>query len=207
MFEPSIRRKKVIARIYKETRERGTLDVLRNGIDHGLDHLDLFCGNPIPGNSEALKQFKENQFSVTRHLYYSLREPHRKLDIVLFINGLPVVTLEFTDTFTKQTLNNTVLFIQNNRDTREKLFEMGRCIAHFAVDDYEAFYSTHLRGKDSQFVPLRNKWTDSPNNITSQECVSISHMLLKEFAVDRLVDNLQNYTQFLSIGTPPLQSR
>ena len=68
--------------------------MLRKGIGHGAHGLDLFYGTPSPGNERARERFEQNRFTVTRQLRYSRDEAQRALDIVLFVNGLPVVTFE-----------------------------------------------------------------------------------------------------------------
>ena len=118
-------------RLQGEIAKRGTIDVLRHGIKHGPHHLDLFYGTPSPGNEKAKEQFEQNRFTVTRQLRYSRDETQRSLDIALFINGLPVLTFELKNSLTKQTVDDAVEQYKRDRNPREKLFEFGRCVAHF----------------------------------------------------------------------------
>ena len=67
---------------------------MRNGIKHGAHHISLFYGTPSVGNESAKMLFKQNRFSVTRQLRYSTDETQRALDVGLFINGLPIFTVE-----------------------------------------------------------------------------------------------------------------
>ena len=128
--------------------------MLRNGIKHGALHLDLFYGAPSAHNPQAQERFEQNRFTVTRQLRYSRDEGQRALDIGLFINGLPVFTFELKNSLTKQTVDDAVLQYQQDRNPREKLFEFGRCIAHFAVDEREVQFCTRLAGKASWFLPF-----------------------------------------------------
>ena len=130
-------RRKFLARLQGEIRKRGTIDVLRHGIKHGAHELDLFYGTPSVGNWKAEERFAQNRFTVTRQLRYSLDETQRALDIGLFINGLPVFTFELKNNLTKQTISDAVWQYRTDRNPRETLFEFGRCIAHFAVDESE----------------------------------------------------------------------
>jgi len=84
-------RRKFLARLQGEISKRGVVDVLRNGIKHGPHHIELFYGRPSPGNEQAKMLYEQNRFSVTRQLRYSRDETQRALDLVLFINGLPIV--------------------------------------------------------------------------------------------------------------------
>lgn len=157
-------RRKFLARLQGEISKRGTIDVLRHGIKHGPLHIYLFYGTPSPGNTKATQRFAENRFSVTRQLRYSRDETKRALDLALFINGLPIATFELKNNLTKQTVQDAIEQYQRDRDPRERLFEFGRCVAHFAVDDQEARFCTHLTGKSSWFLPFNQGWNDGAGN-------------------------------------------
>ena len=106
----------------------------------------------LPATPLAVERYAQNRFSVTRQLRYSRDETHRALDLGLFINGLPIATFELKNSLTKQTVEDAVEQYKRDRDPREKLFEFGRSVAHFAVDDHEVRFCTHLKGK-SLVVP------------------------------------------------------
>ena len=137
-------RRKFLARLQGEISKRGTIDVLRYGVSHGPLDLKLFYGSPSEGNETACERFDQNRFTVTRQLRYSRDETQRALDIALFINGLPVFTFELKNSLTKQTVDDAVRQYRKDRNPRERLFEFGRCVAHFAVDENEARFCTHL---------------------------------------------------------------
>ena len=149
-----INRLKFLARLSTEIGKRGVIDVIRKGIDHGPLHFDLFYGTPSVGNAKAQALHAQNRFSMTRQLAYSSDETRRALDLCLFINGLPISTFELKNSLTKQTVEDAVEQYRRDRDPREKLFEFGRCVVHFAVDDSEVRMCTALRGKASWFLPF-----------------------------------------------------
>ncbi|MEZ4713134.1 MAG: type I restriction endonuclease [Caldilineaceae bacterium] len=95
----------------------------------------------LPGNLKAQERYKANRFSVTRQFRYSRDETQLALDLGLFINGLPVATFELKNSLTKQTVEDAVQQYKRDRDPREKLFEFGRRIVHFAVDDHEVRFA------------------------------------------------------------------
>ncbi|HIK46424.1 MAG TPA: type I restriction endonuclease subunit R, partial [Leptolyngbyaceae cyanobacterium M65_K2018_010] len=128
-------RHKFLSRVQGEITRRGTIDVLRKGVDHGPHHIDLFYGTPSVGNLKAAERYAQNRFSVTRQLHYSRDATKLSLDLCLFINGLPVATFELKNSLTKQTVEDAVEQYRRDRDPRELLFQFGRCVAHFAVDD------------------------------------------------------------------------
>ena len=128
--------------------------MLRKGIKHGPHQIDLMYGTPSPGNEKAHVQYAQNRFSVTRQLRYSNDNAQLALDLGLFINGLPVATFELKNSLTKQTVEDAIEQYKRDRNPREKLFELGRCLAHFAVDDHEVRFCTLLKGKESWFLPF-----------------------------------------------------
>src|SRR5258708_35697 len=87
-----IKRTQFLHRLQGEITKRGVVDVLRKGISHGPAYVDLYKLLPTPGNAAAAEAFGKNIFSVTRQLHYSNDESQRSLDVVVFINGLPVLT-------------------------------------------------------------------------------------------------------------------
>ena len=93
-------RRKFLARLQGEVSKRGTIDVLRHGMQHGPHHIDLFYGTPSPGNAKAAERYAANRFSVTRQLRYSRDETQCALDLGLFINGLPMATFELKNSLT-----------------------------------------------------------------------------------------------------------
>ena len=137
-------RQKFLARLQGEIGKRGVIDVLRHGIKHGPHHVDLFYGTPSPGNLKAAERFALNRFSVTRQLRYSRDDTAHALDLALFINGLPVATFELKNSLTKQTVEDAVEQYKRDRDPREKLFDLGRCMVHLAVDDARVMFCTQL---------------------------------------------------------------
>jgi len=188
-------RRKFLARLQGEVSKRGTIGVLRHGIKHGPHHIDLFYGTPSPGNAKAAVRHAANRFSVTRQLRYSRDETQRALDLALFINGLPVATFELKNSLTKQTVGDAVQQYQRDRDPREKLFEFGRCVVHFAVDDHEVRFCTHLQGKGSWFLPFNLGWNDGAGNPPNPNGLKTDFLWKRILTRAGLTDILENYAQ------------
>ena len=188
-------RRKFLARLQGEITKHGTIDVLRNGLKHGPHHLDLFYGTPSPGNKKAQTLYKQNRFSVTRQLRYSRNETQRSLDLGLFINGLPIATFELKNSLTKQTVEDAVQQYKRDRDPREKLFEFGRCVVHFAVDDHEVRFCTHLKGKASWFLPFNQGWNDGAGNPPNPNGLKTDYLWKRILTRDGLTGILENYAQ------------
>ena len=188
-------RRKFLARLQGEVSKRGIIDVLRKGVKDGPHHVELFYGTPSPGNPLAAERYAQNRFSVTRQLRYSRDETQRALDLGLFINGLPVATFELKNSLTKQTVEDATEQYKRDRDPREKLFEFGRCVAHFAVDDHAVQFCTHLNGKGSWFLPFNQGWNDGAGNPPNPDGLKTDYLWKRILTRDGLTDILENYTQ------------
>jgi type I restriction enzyme, R subunit len=192
---PSPASRKFLARLQGEIAKRGVIDVLRHGIKHGALAFDLFYGTPSPGNAKAAQRFAANRFSVTRQLRYSSDETRLALDLCLFINGLPVATFELKNSLTKQTVEDAVEQYKRDRDLRELLFQFGRCVVHFAVDDHEVRMCTELKGKASWFLPFNLGWNDGAGNPPNAHGLETDYLWKRILTPPGLANILENYAQ------------
>ena len=190
-------RRKFLARLQGEISKRGTVDVLRNGIKHGPHKIDLMYGTPSPNNEGAKIRYGQNQFSVTRQLRYSRDQTQLALDLGLFINGLPVATFELKNSLTKQTVDDAVEQYKRDRHPSEKLFELGRCLVHFAVDDHEVKFCTHLKGKTSWFLPFNRGWDDGAGNPPNPNGLKTDYLWKHVLTRDGLTNIIENYAQII----------
>ena len=190
-------RRRFLARLQGEITRRGTIDVLRKGIKHGPHQIDLMYGTPSPGNEKARVLYGQNRFSVTRQLRYSNDNAQLALDLCLFVNGLPVATFELKNSLTKQTVDDAVEQYKRDRNPRERLFELGRCLAHFAVDDHEVQFCTHLKGKASWFLPFNKGWDDGAGNPPNPNGLKTDYLWKQVLTRDGLIDIIENYAQIV----------
>lgn len=193
--EEGPRRTQFLHRLQGEIAKRGVVDVLRGGIKHGPAHVDLFYGTPTPGNVKAAERFAANIFSVTRQLRYSRIETALALDMAVFINGLPIATFELKNKLTKQTVLDAVQQYQRDRDPKELLFQFGRCAVHFAVDDHEVRFCTHLKGKGSWFLPFNKGYNDGAGNPPNPAGLATDYLWKETLSKEGLTDILENYAQ------------
>ena len=195
--EDSPTRRRFLARLQGEIAKRGIIDVLRQGIKHGPHSFDLFYGTPSLRNVKAQVLYSQNRFSVTRQLRYSADNAQLALDLCLFINGLPIATFELKSSLTKQTVDDAVEQYKRDRSPRENLFEFGRCLAHFAVDDHEVRFCTHLRGKDSWFLPFNKGWDDGRGNPPNPNGLKTDYLWKEVLTRDSLTNIIENYAQIV----------
>ena len=191
-------RRKFLARLQGEVTKRGTIEVLRHGIKHGPHDFDLFYGTPSAQNETAQRRFRQNQFSVTRQLRYSRDDTQRSLDIGLFINGLPVFTFELKNSLTKQTFYDAIWQYKRDRNPREPLFQFGRCVAHFAVDENEVHFCTHLKGKASWFLPFNRGWKRGAGNPPNPDGLRSDYLWREVLTRASLSRILENYAQVVA---------
>ena len=193
--EEGPKRTQFLHRLQGEIAKRGVVDVLRGGIKHGPAHVDLFYGTPTPGNVKAAERFAANIFSVTRQLRYSRNETALSLDMAVFINGLPIATFELKNKLTKQAVLDAVQQYQRDRDPKELLFQFGRCVVHFAVDDHEVRFCTHLKGKGSWFLPFDKGYNDGAGNPPNPAGLATDYLWKETLSKEGLTDILENYAQ------------
>lgn len=193
----SPKRTKFFARLTGEISKRGVLDVLRKGLSDGPVHVTLFYGSPSAGNIKAAELHAKNIFSVTRQLRYSRDEGQLSLDLGIFINGLPIATFELKNSLTKQTVEDAVQQYKRDRDPREKLFEFGRCVAHFAVDDSEVEFCTTLAGDDSWFLPFNKGHNDGAGNPPNRDGLKTDYLWKEILSKPGLTDIIENYAQIV----------
>ena len=188
-------RRKFLARLQSQVTKRGTIDVLRNGMSHGPHRIDLMYGTPSPGNKRANVLYGKNRFSVTRQLRYSSDQAGLALDLGLFINGLPVATFELKNSLTKQTVEDAVEQYKRDRNPREKLFQLGRCLAHFAVDEHEVKFCTGLKGKTSWFLPFNKGWNDGAGNPPNPNGLKADYLWKQILTRPGLTNIIEYYAQ------------
>ena len=145
--------------------ERGLIWVLRNGIeDLGFKFKLVYFEPASPLNEELNLKYSQNIIECTRQFAYSTQN-HNTIDMVLSVNGIPVVALELKNQLTGQNVENSRHQWMNDRDQREELFQFNhRILAYFGVDLYEAIMATELRGEKTFFMPF-NQGSNGAGNV------------------------------------------
>lgn len=190
-------RTKFLGRLQGQIAARGLIDVLRKGVSDGPANVALFYGTPTLGNTDAADLHTKNIFSVTRQLRYSKVDAALALDLVVFINGLPVITFELKNKLTKQTVDDAVAQYQSDRDPKELLFQFGRCVVHFAVDDHQVKMCTELRGKASWFLPFNKGYDEGAGNPPNPHGLATDYLWRQILTKSSLTQILENYVQIV----------
>jgi type I restriction enzyme R subunit len=147
---------KILERLDRLVKKYGILRILRKGLEVDDAHFTLLYVLPLASSSAAAKvNFESNEFSVSRQIRYSINNPREEIDMVIFVNGLPIATMELKNHWTGQ---NAKVHGQNQykfkRDITQPLLNFGRCIVHFAVDTDEVYMTTKLDGAGTFFLPF-----------------------------------------------------
>ena len=145
---------KLLDRLDVEITSRGVLDVLRKGIDdQGAKFYLAYFQSDSAFNAELETKYEANILSVIRQLKYSDLNDN-SIDTVLFLNGLPIFTVELKNPFTGQNVENAIKQYKSDRDPREKLLSFKRTLVHFAVDPDLVYMTTKLDKMRTFFLPF-----------------------------------------------------
>ena len=176
----------VMARLRKALDAQGTLYVLRHGIEMlGLRHpIALAQFKPASGmNPELAARYQANRLRVVRQVHYSAHDTGRSLDLVLFLNGLPVATAELKTDYT-QAVENAVYQYKRDRNPRpperntpEPLLSFpGGALVHFAVSNSEVRMTTKLAGMDTRFLPFNQGNQGGAGNPTNTSGIATDYL-------------------------------
>jgi type I restriction enzyme R subunit len=198
----SHRRRTFLARLQGVIAKEGVIHVLRKGLDDGPLHIDLYYPTPSLGNQTAQQHYADNRFSVTRQLHFSTDNTKLSLDLCCFLNGLPVATFELKNSLTKQTVEDAVEQYKRDRDQKELLFQFGRCVVHFAVDDAQVKFCTELKGKASWFLPFDQGHDDGAGNPPNPQGLKTDYLWKRVLTPHSLSNILENYAQVVEFKDP-----
>ena len=133
----------------------GLLKVLRQGFtDRGIKFRAVFWKPETSINETSQAQYAANILHCTRQLHYSLNNEN-SIDIVLFLNGIPMVSMELKCQFTGQNASNAIQQYKFDRAGKDAIFEFkNRVLVHFAVDLTNVYMTTRLEGAKTYFLPF-----------------------------------------------------
>jgi len=202
-----LKRLQFLDRLRGEIAKRGVIDVLRKGIKAYPARVIMFYMTPSSKNPKAKELFEKNIFSVTRQLQYSADNTKLALDMVVFINGLPVITCELKNQLTKQSVDDAVYQYQTYRDPKELLFAFKRCIVHFTIDDTRIKFCTKLDGKKSWFLPFDRGYNDGAGNPPNPNGIMTDYLWKNILTKPELSNIIENYAQVIVDEDPDTKKK
>lgn len=175
-----------ISSLVRRINKYGTIDVLRNGFRDAGTKFNLFYPPPNSNlNPELKAKFNQNIFSVVDELEYENKDKGNRLDLVIFINGIPISTIELKDTFS-QGVENAIKQYKKDRDPKEQLFK--NCLVHFAMSNEKIYMTTKLVGSKTRFLPF-NKGIVNPDVDGDYKTSYLYTEILQKNQLSRLINN------------------
>ncbi|WP_053956350.1 type I restriction endonuclease subunit R [Inediibacterium massiliense] len=176
--------------------KRGLIHVLRNGIEDIMmnGNFKLFYNKPnLSSNKTDLKNYKENIFKITRQLKYSTKN-NNTLDVVLSLNGFPIIVMELKNQFTGQNVYNAIRQFKEDRDPKEKLFGFNeRVLAYFAVDTDEVYMTTQIKGAKTFFLPFNKGYNRGKGNPSVEGKEKTCYLWEDILTKDSLLDIIKRF--------------
>ncbi|MCB4746656.1 MAG: type I restriction endonuclease subunit R [Sulfurovum sp.] len=200
---------KIIQRLDRMIKKYGILDILKKGLSVEDAHFTLMYVAPLPSSSaEIKKRFASNEFSVTRQLRYSVSNPGEEIDMVIFLNGLPIVTLELKNAWTGQTARvHGQKQYREDRDIKQTLLQFARCIVHMAVDTDEVYMTTRLAGRKTFFLPFNKGNNLGKGNPVNEHGHKSAYLWEEVFGKASLANIIQHFVRLDGARSDALSKR
>ena len=206
---PSDWQRKVLERFDRMIKKYGIIHLLKKGLSVDDAHLNLMYPAPLASSSESVqKNFASNIFSCTRQVRYSLANPLQEIDMVLFINGIALVTLELKNAWTGQTARyHGQKQYREDRDVTQPLLNFGRCLVHMAVDTDEVYMTTKLAGKGTFFLPFNKGHHYGKGNPANANGHKTAYLWQEIFSKESLANIIQHFVLLDGSSKDPINKR
>lgn len=198
-FHKDLYEQKIIKRLNDQIQTKAVIEVLRKGITDGFTDtkLNLFYDKPVSAyNANANALYQANLFSVMRQVYFSPNDK-KSLDMMIFINGIPVISFELKNELTKQNVQHAIKQYKYDRDPNEELFRLGRLIVNFAVDTEEIWMCTQLKKEKSYFLPFNKGYNNGAGN-PPKDGIKTDYLWMEILTKNNLTDIVQNFCQLIT---------
>ncbi len=192
-------KRQVLERLHRKLKKDGILAVLKKGLDVDNAHFTLLYRLPYNDlNPDVTAKFESNIFSVTRQVYFSSVD-HKSVDMVIFLNGLPIATMELKNPWTGQNVNHAKKQYRDDRDPKETLFQFRRCLVHFAVDPDEVWMTTKVDGKGTYFLPFNKglpngQGKGNPVNPNGHKSAYLWQEILSRHSLSNIIEHYAKLT-------------
>ena len=190
----------LLKRIKEVIDKEGTLHALRKGFDiHGGGHFDLYYFEPTnPVAEESRRLYQENLLHVQRQFYFS-QQDGKSLDMVIFLNGLPIFTIEIKNQISGQNISHAIKQYKGTRDPKEPLFRFKRCLAHFAVDNDLVYVTTELAGAKTRFLPFNQGHDGGAGNPPCKTGYATGYLWMDVWQKPRILDLIQRFIRVVDV--------
>ncbi len=191
----------LFSRLDKELSIYGTLHVLKNknGLSGGYgSYFHMVYFKPASNkNADHEAAYNKNRITIMRQFKYSTKDKDKNLaiDLAIFVNGLPVATIELKNVLTGQThLNAIRQYMQDRKTKGEKTLEFKRILVHFACGTEQVYMTTRLAGEKTRFFPFNRTFENKPvEGEPEAESLRSEYLWTDVLRKDSLLDLIQNY--------------
>lgn len=205
--------KQLYKRFDEEVQSRGLIDVLRKGVkDRGIELRFCYFAPASPVNPELVERYESNILTCTRQFYYSTKS-NKSIDMVLSLNGIPIVAIELKNQLKGQCVENAKLQFMYDRDPQEPIFGFNRrVLVCFVADLYEAWMTTKLDGENTLFLPFNQgsggagNIGDGGNPVPKNGDYATAYLWRNVLQKDALLSLLQRYVSVQADETTKLEN-
>ena len=206
---PSDWQAKILERFDRLIKKHGLLHLLKKGLS--VDDAFFSLMYPAPLVSSAVRvheNFAANIWSITRQVRYSQSNPLEEIDMVLFLNGIPLVTVELKNAWTGQTarFHGQKQYCEK-RDATQPLLQFGRALVHMAVDTDEVFMTTKLTGTSTFFLPFNKGHNNGEGNPPNPNGHKTAYLWEEVFMPASLAGIIQHFVLLEGKVSDPLAKK
>lgn len=193
--------KRLVSVLEPQQGYNGLVETLRKGFDMppGAHFRIVYFKPANDRNPDLLAKYRANRFEVVRQLSYGNYNHNEKdtVDVVLFLNGIPVVTMELKNNITGQRTAHAVKQYKADRDPKEVIFQPNRrALVHFALDSETVEMCTWLKGKGSAFLPFnKGNGMAGGGNPANAGGYRTEYLYSEVLAPDSLLDIIQRFVR------------
>tara|TARA_R110002051_G_scaffold325666_1_gene430001 strand:- start:209 stop:3241 length:3033 start_codon:yes stop_codon:yes gene_type:complete len=199
---------KILGQFDKLVKRKGVLHILKKGFSVDDAHFTLMYPAPLASSAQKVHDnFAANIWSVTRQVHHSLANPNESVDMVLFLNGLPIVTLELKNAWTHQTARYHGQKQYRERDASQPLLQFGRTLVHMTADTDEVWMATKLAGGSTWFLPFNKGHNEGAGNPPNPTGHKTAYLWEEVFQPRSLSGIIQHFVLLEGKATDPLAKK
>lgn len=200
---------KILERFDRIIKKEGLLHLLKKGLTVDDARFDLMYPAPLASSADRVHEnFASNIFSITRQVRYSLTNPLEEVDMVLFLNGMALITVELKNAWTGQTARyHGQKQYREKRDNTQPLLQFGRALVHMAVDTDEVYMATKLTGVSTFFLPFNKGNNNGEGNPPNPKGHRTAYLWEEIFSPNSLARIIQHFVLLEGKSTDPLSKK
>ncbi|MCK9506158.1 MAG: type I restriction endonuclease subunit R [Porticoccaceae bacterium] len=199
---------KILGQLDRLIKRRGILHLLKKGLPVEDAHFALMYPAPLASSAQKVHDnFAANIWSVTRQVHHSLANPNESVDMVVFLNGLPIITLELKNAWTNQSARYHGQKQYRDRDASQPLLQLGRTLVHMTADTDEVWMTTKLAGASTWFLPFNKGHNEGAGNPPNPNGHKTAYLWEKVFQPASLAGIIQHFVLLEGDKTAPLAKK